>query len=248
MKNQYIGDIGDYGKYGLLRFLRDQGIIIGVNWYLTPKDGKTDGCHREYLQNEKMRVYDPELFDALKEMTKPPVEQFAIEMVEQSGLLEGVSFYHRMMDFDNLPWRERSADREKWHREAVETLNHTELFFADPDNGMLDIKRQKKGAQKYILPDEIADCYNRGQQVVYYQHRSRKPEKEWEKDKKQILKFLPEAKLLAVSFNRWSCRTYIFVLHEECFDLYSMLIDRFLASDWGSIQVDGKPAFKKESI
>ena len=69
-----------------------------------------------------------------------------------------------------------------------------------------------------------------------------------EKDKKQILKFLPEAKLLAVSFNRWSCRTYIFVLHEECFDLYSMLIDRFLASDWGSIQVDGKPAFKKESI
>lgn len=31
MKNQYIGDIGDYGKYGLLRFLRDNGISVGVN-------------------------------------------------------------------------------------------------------------------------------------------------------------------------------------------------------------------------
>ena len=35
MKNQYVGDIGDYGKYGLLRFLAEKGIRIGVNWYLT---------------------------------------------------------------------------------------------------------------------------------------------------------------------------------------------------------------------
>ena len=49
MKNQYIGDVGDYGKYGLLRFLRDTGMQIGVNWYLTPCDERTDGCRREYL-------------------------------------------------------------------------------------------------------------------------------------------------------------------------------------------------------
>jgi hypothetical protein len=30
MKNQYVGDIGDYGKYGLLRFLANRGIRIGV--------------------------------------------------------------------------------------------------------------------------------------------------------------------------------------------------------------------------
>ena len=38
MKNQYVGDIGDYGKYGLLRFLSNHGIIIGINWYLTEDD------------------------------------------------------------------------------------------------------------------------------------------------------------------------------------------------------------------
>lgn len=40
MKNQYVGDIGDYGKYGLMRFLRDAGVSIGINWYLTPDDGR----------------------------------------------------------------------------------------------------------------------------------------------------------------------------------------------------------------
>ena len=38
MKNQYVGDIGDYGKYGLLRFLSNRGIKIGINWYLTKDD------------------------------------------------------------------------------------------------------------------------------------------------------------------------------------------------------------------
>ena len=157
MKNQYIGDIGDYGKYGLLRLLRDQGIIIGVNWYLTPKDGKTDGCHRgNTCKNEKMRVYDPELFDALKEMTKPPVEQFAIEMVEQSGLLEGVSFYHRMMDFDNLPWRERSADREKMAQRSRGNAESYGIVFCRPGQRYAGHKAAEKGRTKVYPPGR--DC------------------------------------------------------------------------------------------
>ena len=43
MKNQYVGDIGDYGKYGLLRFLSNHGIRIGINWYLTENDRSNDG-------------------------------------------------------------------------------------------------------------------------------------------------------------------------------------------------------------
>ena len=45
----------DYGKYGLLRFLANNGINIAINWYLTPNDGK-------------MRRFDPEFFDLLREM------------------------------------------------------------------------------------------------------------------------------------------------------------------------------------
>lgn len=55
LKNQYFGDVGDYGKYGLLRFLANNGINIAINCYLTPNDGK-------------MRRFDPELFDLLREM------------------------------------------------------------------------------------------------------------------------------------------------------------------------------------
>ena len=38
MQNRYTGDIGDFGKLGLLRQLRQTGLSIGVNWYLTPDE------------------------------------------------------------------------------------------------------------------------------------------------------------------------------------------------------------------
>ena len=49
MKNQYVGDVGDYGKYSMLRFFADNGIKVGVNWYLTENDGSKDGKHTSYL-------------------------------------------------------------------------------------------------------------------------------------------------------------------------------------------------------
>ena len=101
MKNQYLGDIGDYGKYGLLRYLRDQGIRIGVNWYLTPGDGKSDGIHTEYLDDMRMRCYDPELFDTLGGIVHKQNKD--ISLIEESGLLSGLRFYHTMMDFDSFP-------------------------------------------------------------------------------------------------------------------------------------------------
>ena len=68
MKNQYIGDVGDYGKYGMLRFLSDCGIKIGINWYLCPDDGRSDGNHTEYLSDERMRVYDELVYDTMKRL------------------------------------------------------------------------------------------------------------------------------------------------------------------------------------
>ena len=59
MKDQYVGDIGDFGKYGLLRYLNGRSLRIGVNWYLTPRDGRTDGNHTEYLEDLRMRVCWP---------------------------------------------------------------------------------------------------------------------------------------------------------------------------------------------
>ena len=54
MKDQYFGDAGDYGKYGLLRFIAEKGIKIGVHWYLTDSDDSNDGKHTAYLSDKKM--------------------------------------------------------------------------------------------------------------------------------------------------------------------------------------------------
>ena len=66
MKNQYVGDVGDYGKYGLLRYISNKGIHIGVNWYLTEDDDSNDGKFISYLSKESERKYDGELYDFLR--------------------------------------------------------------------------------------------------------------------------------------------------------------------------------------
>ena len=160
----------------------------------------------------------------------------------------GIGFYNVEMDFDNIPSRIRGEKRAEWHRGALTALSGCELVFADPDNGLIDRKPYAKGAQKYILPEEIECYFKRGQQVVYYQHRPRINGANWEAFKRRILMKIPEARLLAVSFNRWSCRTYIFVLHENEYARYEKLIGSFLESDWGQLKVGGKPAFIPEII
>lgn len=247
MKNQYLCDVGDYGKYGLLRFLAGQGLRIGVNWYLTPCDGRSDGCHKEYLEDARMRVYDKELYDALQRLDAR--KDKCVQTLQADPVLAGLRFFDAPMDFDELPWRERKDARARWHLDALHTLDGTELVFADPDNGLSMSKpATQKGAQKFILPDEIAKYYQRGQTIVYYHHRPRKDEAGWMRDKTMIRDRLPDARLLAVSFNRWGCRSYIFVLHEEQFALYRSVVDTFLRTDWGTHTVDGKHAFKWEPI
>ena len=247
MKNQYIGDVGDYGKYGLLRFLKSAGIDIGVNWYLTPDDERSDGNHTEYLSDERMRVYDPEVYDAMGSIAFR--KDKTIQMVERDTILQGLRFYNTVMDFSTLHWRERADKRKKWHEGAMQTLRDSALIFADPDNS-LSVKQRptKKDAQKFILPSEIADYYQSDKQVMYYNHRSRKDTEGWLEEKRQILAFLPDAKLLALSFHRWNARTYIFVIHEDKYALYSQIVNEFLRSKWGSHRIDGKVPFTMESI
>lgn len=247
MKNQYIGDIGDYGKYGLLRFLKANEIDIGVNWYLTPDDGRTDGNHTEYLSDTRMSVYDPEVYKAMREIAFR--KDKTIRMLEQNPVLQGFRFYDAMMDFSGLHWRDRAGARLKWHAAAMYALRDSALVFADPDTCLSTAHRpSQKDAQKYILPLEIVDYYRRGQQVMYYHHRSRKNEDGWMEEKRRIKAFLPDAMLLALSFHRWSARTFIFVVHRDQFERYSRLTNAFVQSAWGTHRIDGKAPFTVEQV
>ena len=67
-------------------------------------------------------------------------------------------------------------------------------------------------------------------------------------EKTQMLRFLPDAKLMAVAFRRWSCRVYIFVIHENKVGFYSRALNDFIGSVWGIHKVDGKVPFTYEEI
>lgn len=247
MKNQYVGDIVDYGKYGLLRFLMGSGVKIGVNWYLTPNDNRADGKYVEYLDDARMREYDALVYDEMSRLASR--QDKTVQMVEKSGILDGALFYNHLLDLETMDWHKRTDARMEWHKEAVTLLKSADMIFADPDNS-LTVKKKitQKDGQKYVFPGEIADYYDRGQDIIYYHERSHENETGWMEEKTNMKKYLPEAELLAISSHRWKYCTYIFVLHKEKYDFYKKVINAFLNSAWGTYKVDGKFFFTQEIV
>lgn len=247
MKNQYIGDVGDFGKYGLVRYLQRQNIKIGFNWYFTPDDGSTDGRLRDYLDRDAYRQYDAEAYDEMKRLAFLPDKN--IRMVENRGLFDGIVFYDALLDTDARSKPMRDAEREKWHKEALEKLKEADLIFADPDTGLgIHIRAQEDHAQRYILPGELKDYYSRGQDVFYYQHRDRKKSDDWTRQISYMRDVLPDAELMAVSAHAWQMRAYIFVVHPEHKDFYANAIQGFLRAEWGTLKIARRPFFTEESI
>ena len=234
MKNQYVGDIGDYGKYGLLRFLASYGIKIGVNWFLTENDGSTDGKFTTYLKNPADRVYDPELFDALQNIADHPDK--TIKMIEQAGIIPGAEFYGELLKGSSLEADARELNRRLWFNNSTLMLGNAELIFADPDNGISYRKTARtKDSEKFILPEDVAEYYNSGKNVVYYCHKGRRKQEAWEQAKAEIRNHIRDAQLLAVTCHRGTQRSYIFVLHPDCYMKYEKIITAFLDSEWGNM-------------
>ena len=221
MKNQYVADAGDYGKYGLLRYLIEKGIRVGVNWYLTPDDRSNDGKKRIA---EKDWKYDPELFDALIDIFENSDK--SVEMIESSGLLPGTQFYHEIVN---------CSDRSAWHANALKTLDEAELVFCDPDNGTIGAKKlSAKDSDKYITPAEIVDYYKAGHDVVYYCQKARRTWDAWIKTKNEMTEYLPDAKLHVLTYHRGTQRSYIFVIHPEHYRKLVNILYQFTFSRWGS--------------
>ena len=234
MKNQYVGDIGDYGKYGLLRFLASHGIKIGVNWYLTENDGSTDGKFTTYLKNPADRVYDPELFDALQNIADHPDK--TVKMIKQAGIIPDAEFFGEMLKSSSLKADAREWNRRLWFNNSTLMLGNAELIFADPDNGISYRKKARtKDSEKFILPEDVAEYYNSGRNVVYYCHKGRRKQEAWEQAKAEIRNHIRDAQILAVTFHRGTQRSYIFVLHPDCYMKYEKIITAFLDSEWGSM-------------
>ena len=109
-------------------------------------------------------------------------------------------------------------------------------IFADPDNGISYRKAaSNKGSEKYVLPEEVAEYYCAGRDVVYYCHKGRRKEEDWEQAKIEIRQYLRDAQILAVTCHRGTQRSYIFVLHPDSYRKYECLLTDFIASAWGKM-------------
>ena len=117
-------------------------------------------------------------------------------------------------------------------------------YIEDPDNGISYRKTAKtKDSEKFILPKEVVDYYESGRNVIFYCHKGRRKQEDWEQAKVQIRDYIRDAQILAVTFHRGTQRSYIFVLHPDCCLEYERILTAFLDSVWGGVftweDVDG---------
>jgi len=166
MKNQYFGDINDYRLYGLLRLLIGSGEIrTAVCWMLTPDDERTDGGFTEYLaQPERWRGFDPELFDALREIVLDNGSR-EVRVIEDSGLLPSCRFQAGLVADDR-------RERAQYFQRFCKMAEGCDLVFFDPDNGM-EVRSKpiaRKGSSKYLYWHELEHAYSVGHSVLVFQY------------------------------------------------------------------------------
>ncbi len=246
MKNQYVCDIGDYGKYGLLRFLAQHGFRIGVNWYLTDNDGSSDGNKTAYLEKDSERNYDPVVYDSLRAIAERSGQMDrTVQMIQEAGLIPNAIFFDKPLNTDQTSPMKRAWNRRSWFEYSKRSFRAVDLVFADPDNGITYKKSlRNKGSEKYILPEEVAQYYYGGKDVVFYCHRGRRVTEEWERAKVQIKEHVCDADLFVLTFHRGVQRSYIFVVHPEHAERYESMLTEFIAdTSWGK---DG--AFTREDV
>ena len=223
MQNRYVGDIGDFGKLGLLSFLsKETGLSIGINCYLTEpvtqKEKKnSDG---KYIEYENLKDYDVELYSKLNEISHSNNRN--VVALKKANLVRDTKYFEASL----------VEDREKWHQDALVALEGCKVVFLDPDNG-LEVKSAKgKSLKKYVKKGELADYYNKGSSVIYYQHQARKKDEDYIKQNKELLKDFPDATLIPLKFIKISSRYYFFIVQPDHKEQVDKCLEKMLETKW----------------
>lgn len=96
----------------------------------------------------------------------------------------------------------------------------------------------RKDAMKFVYSSEVEDYYERGQDVVYYCHKGRRTDSQWEKAKYIMQEQCSSAVLMGITYHRGTQRSYIFVVHPEREKLYRDLLGAFLETNWNDCFTD----------
>ena len=233
MQDRYTGDIGDFGKLGLLRRLTSAGFSVGVNWYRTPDEThNSDGLHIGYLQKEQFRVCDPVLWSALGQIVMSGKREIA--SLEQIGVLDA-TYFSRLLDSSSGDRNARQAVRMDWHRQALQVLHGCDIVFVDPDNGlMVPSADGTTKSNKFVLPYELAEYYNAGASIIYYQHKARRPDEFYIDQHRQLVSSgaFPGAASLGFKFTKTSLRYYFCAIRPEHVKALTSCVQQMMQSPW----------------
>ncbi len=241
MQDRYVADIGDFGKYGFLKFLAERtGLKLGVNWYLVDPEEldeelRNDGKKIKYLYTnpQKYVCCDEKLYRQLKSIVED--NKRSVKEVEDRNILPAQTvFYTEKLTFgDKIEKEARIAQRKCWIKSGLEKLQRCEIVFFDPDNGfeVISYRRHSRKSVKFVFYDELTEYYERGQNLIVYQHRDMKPEAEYNKRFERLKDNYPELK--KVFGLRWKARDFVFILQKEHYELIDRATDIFLAGPWG---------------
>ena len=212
MQDRYAGDIGDFGKFALLKAIQEQGLAVGVNWYKVEdlaSEKKADGSYKnrdgEIQIPPILRSCDGKLADVLTNISGRPDRSIAA--LEKADLIPGAIYYS---DAVTVP------ERGEWHHRALQELKGADIIFLDPDNGLLVKSVGPKSAKsvKYVFYKEVWEYLEHKKSVLIYNHRCRKPEKEYFDDIFEKLKenrIVKANNILAISYHKGTVRDYIAV-------------------------------------
>ncbi len=213
MQDRYTCDIGDFVKYGLLRSICGRR-RLGVAWYLHPNAGRDgDGRHVAYLDDERWRLLDPDLFDVLKRLVNR--RERVVAAVQREGVLANAKFAADPLDIATVPVRDRCDWRRRWFERVVDELSGCDLVFADPDNGLCHDDgfqpTRKESAKR--LPLAEANALAAGRTAVFYHHNTRHPGGH-RCEIQSLMDQLPGCRY-AYYWRRWSNRTFFIVNADE---------------------------------
>lgn len=237
MQNRYVADVGDFGKYGLLRYLTKANLLLGINWYLvTDESGNNDGKHVLYLENEKYRKCDEELYYILKNINDKSKRN--VDSIQQSTIFpDNTLFYKEILDYKKeTNWIKRNELRKNWHERALKYLSGSDIIFLDPDNG-LQVKSKSLTSEKgnkYIGYNELEDYFNLGKSIIFYNHRERKPEEEYLNKFRQLKECstFKTSQIIGLKFKRGTIRDYIFILQPKHVNAIKFCCNSLLNSNW----------------
>jgi hypothetical protein len=149
MRNQYAGDISDLLKFALLRTLAGDNKTIGVGWYYNPvNDGRSDGRHREYCNEDKWKSLDSTVWDALRKLSER-----SLKALEKLPIWPPNTRFHRVPIQSN-------TDRHSWALGMQTALLGSDIVFLDPDNGVGGVSKQ------HATFDEVKVMRQEGKSVV----------------------------------------------------------------------------------